>query len=103
MAAGTQLGGRLAEVWPYLSVFAGGLMPWAGSSRGCATMCHMSKTKIVARLGRSRGQASTYEQMIHDGRIIAGNGNLAALGAPRHGRGRSLSKIIVQLRAEESD
>lgn len=59
--------------------------------------------QVVARLGPSRGEASAYEQMIEDGRIVAGKANLAALGPPRHGRGRPLSKILGELRAEETD
>jgi prevent-host-death family protein len=58
--------------------------------------------QVVARLAPSHGDASTYEQMIEDGRIIAGKANLSALGAPRPSRGRPLSKIIGELRDEET-
>ena len=58
---------------------------------------------VVARLGPSRGDASTYDQMIEDGRIIAGNANLSDLGAPRRGRGQPLSTIIRELRDQETD
>lgn len=59
--------------------------------------------QVVARLGPSRKDASTYEQMMEDRRIAAGKGNLAVLGAPRQGRGRPLSKILGELRDEETD
>jgi prevent-host-death family protein len=59
--------------------------------------------QVVARLGPSRGDASTYEQMIEDGRIIAGKANLSALGPPRRGRGGPLSETLRELRDEETD
>jgi prevent-host-death family protein len=59
--------------------------------------------QVVARLGPTRTEVSTYEQMTEDGRISRGNAGLAAIGAPPSVPGQSLSDIIRELRDEERD
>ena len=58
--------------------------------------------QVVARLSPSRREASTYEQMIEDGRISLGKSGLTDLGAPRRGSRRLLSDVVRELR-DESD
>ena len=58
---------------------------------------------VVARLGPSGRAATTYEQMVKDGRISSGKGGLAGLGRPPSGSGRPLSDVLRELRDEEAN
>ncbi len=57
--------------------------------------------QVVARLGPSGHAATTYEQMVKDGRISSGKGGLADLGPPPSAAGRLLSDVLRELRDEE--
>ena len=59
--------------------------------------------QVVARLSPSRGVASSYEQMVEDGRISRASGALTDLGVPPQASGRPLSDLIREQRDEDVD